>query len=253
MKRHIQEGSTKLILCVSAIAILIAAVPSYKETMRYVEKISAADFIVIDPGHGGFDGGAESADGVPEKDINLSIAKEIEALALADGWNVVMTRDEDVSLSGEEGSIRSRKTQDLLERKRVISEIKPEVAVSIHLNSFKEDPSVRGAQVFYPKESKDQILGEKSQALAEAVQRSLVLGIDDGTERGVLTKEGVMILKNAPCPIALVECGFLSNPEEAKLLADSEYQKKLAACIYEGILSFTGKEPKPDIRLVVSK
>ena len=253
MRRSFNGKKVKLILCLWTIALVVAVVPTYKETMKYVEKISSADFIVIDPGHGGFDGGAESADGIPEKDINLSIAKEIEALALKDGWNVVMTRDSDISLGEEGGSIRSRKTQDLLERKRIISEIKPEVAVSIHLNSFKEDTSVRGAQVFFPKECKDGLVQEKSQALAEAIQKEISAGIDDGTQRVVLSKDGVLILKNSICPIALVECGFLSNHVEAELLTSSEYQKKLAQCIYEGILSFTGKEPQSNIKLVVSK
>ena len=252
MKDIYKSKRIKILLCLSALILLVASIPTYKETLRYVEKLSSSDFLVIDPGHGGFDGGAESSKGIPEKDINLQIAKEIQALAEADGWNVVMTRNKDITLGDSEGTIRHRKTQDLLERKRIIAEVSPEVAVSIHLNSFREDCSVRGAQVFFPKESEDSLTATQSKALAEAIQSALTQGLSDGTNRTVMSKEGVLILKNAPCPMALVECGFLSNPAEAELLSDIEYQRKLARYIYQGILDFTGKTPTPKLEIITS-
>lgn len=252
MKSILKVKRIKVLFCLSALALLVAIIPTYKETLRYVEKLSSSDFLVIDPGHGGFDGGAQSSEGIPEKDINLQIAKEIKALAISDGWNVVMTRETDISLSEDQGTIRHRKTQDLLNRKQIITDVAPQLAISIHLNSFKEDVSVRGAQVFYPKECKDELLSKQCQALAEAIQTNLTKGLDDGTNRSVLKKEGVLILKNTSCPIVLVECGFLSNPAEAELLTDVEYQRKLAKYIYQGILDFTGKTPTPKLEIIKS-
>ncbi len=243
----------KVLFCLIIICLITAAVPTYQEVLKSVEKITSADVIVIDAGHGGFDGGAESIKGTSEKNINLAIAKELEALAKKDGWNIIMTRSEDLSL-GEDvnGAIRSKKTKDLLERKRIISEIKPMLAVSIHLNSFKEDRSVHGAQVFYPSGSEDKAVIADSKRLAEIVQESLETGIQDGKERTALSKSGVLILKNPSVPIIIVECGFLSNNQEADLLETSEYQKKLAECIYKGILTFTNKESKKEMNVIDS-
>jgi N-acetylmuramoyl-L-alanine amidase len=250
MRVNNKMNKLKYIVCLATICFIIAAVPMYNDVLKSVEKITSADVIVIDPGHGGLDGGAESAGGVSEKNINLAIAKELEALAKADGWNVVMTRDEDISLGEEaKGSIRSKKTKDLLERKRIISEIKPTATVSIHLNSFKEDRSVHGAQVFYPAGSEKESVISESKRLAEIVQGSLTKGIADGTDRTALSKSGVLILKNPSSPIIIVECGFLSNKAEADLLQSKEYQKKIAACVYEGIMTFSNKEVKKDIKI----
>lgn len=243
----------KIIICLTAICFIIAAVPMYNDVLKNVEKITSADVIVIDPGHGGMDGGAQSAGGVTEKNINLAIAKELEHLAKTDGWNVVMTRNEDISLGeNANGTIRSKKTKDLLERARIISEVKPNVTVSIHLNSFREDRSVQGAQVFYPSGSEEKPVIAESKRLAEIVQESLSNGIDDGTERIALSKSGVLILKNPATPIIIVECGFLSNSREAELLESEDYQKKLAACIYKGIMTFSNKEVKKDIKILDS-
>ncbi len=243
----------KIIACLATICFIIAAVPMYNDVVRSVERITSADVIVIDPGHGGLDGGAESAGGVSEKNINLAIAKELEQLAKVDGWNVVMTRNEDISLGDEaKGTIRSKKTKDLLERKRIISEVEPNVTVSIHLNSFKEDRSVQGAQVFYPAGSEKESVIAESKRLAEIVQECLTSGIADGTERTALSKSGVMILKNPKTPIIIVECGFLSNNEDAKLLESKEYQKKLAECIYQGIMTFSNKDVRKDIKVLDS-
>lgn len=253
MRVNCKLKKVKIIFCLTIICAITAAVPMYNDVIRNVERIMSADVIVIDPGHGGMDGGAESSNGVSEKNINLEIAKEIESLAKADGWNVVMTRDEDISLGeGEKGTIRSKKTKDLLERKRIISETKPTATVSIHLNSFKQDRSVHGAQVFFPEGSKENEVISESKRLAEVVQESLTKGIADGTERSALSKSGVLILKNPVAPIIIVECGFLSNAKEAELLESQDYQKKIASCIYQGIMTFSNKEPKKIIKVVDS-
>jgi N-acetylmuramoyl-L-alanine amidase len=225
------------------LAIVILAIPLQMDLL--VSKfVSNADILLLDPGHGGVDGGAEGANGVNEKDINLAIAFNIKRLAEADGWTVVMTREEDKGLYPEKNrqSIRSLKTADLLERKRIIEETNPLLAVSIHLNSFKQDPSVRGAQTFYPGANAEQHIIDESKLLAEKIQEKLVEGIADGTDRKALKKTDALIFKNPPVPIVIVECGFLSNREEEKLLTEESYQQKLAECIYRGIMEYTGKQ-----------
>ena len=131
-----------------------------------------ADILLLDPGHGGIDGGAVSTAGTCEKEINLAIAENIRKLAEDDGWTVVMTREDDRLLSvNTEGSIRSQKTEDLHARKDMIQNTAPLLAVSIHLNSFKEDPSVYGAQTFYPGKGETPDIPEESKRLAEAIQK----------------------------------------------------------------------------------
>ena len=244
----------KIALVVLAIAMAIGISPMYDNVISKVQQITSSDIILIDPGHGGMDGGASSAAGVTEKDINLSIAFYIRELAEADGWNVVMTREEDIGL-GDSGSktIRSKKTADLIARRNMIKDVNPTVAVSIHLNSFKQDRSVRGAQTFYPTGSGDQTVLDESKKFAEAIQEQLVAGMADGTDRTALGKRDVLMFKNPTVPMVIIECGFLSNPEEAKLLEQEEYQRKLAKFIYEGILLYTDREPSVPMQTIDSR
>ena len=256
MKRRKVDRKLKwgIVLAISAIAIIYGLHPVYDSLIAKVQQVTSSDIILIDPGHGGMDGGASSAAGVSEKDINLSISLYIKEYAEADGWKVVMTREEDKGL-GDSGSktIRSQKTADLIARRNMIKDVKPTVSVSVHLNSFKQDPSVRGAQTFYPGGQGEQYALDESKKLAEAIQEHLVSGIADGTDRVALVKRDVLMFKNPTVPMAIVECGFLSNPEEAKLLEQEEYQRKLARCIYEGILLYTGREPKKPINSIDSR
>lgn len=235
----------KLALLIVAIVIAAMVVPTGGNLLAKVTAMKNTEILLIDPGHGGIDGGASSASGVSEKDINLAIGLYIKELAEIDGWEVVMTRETDKGLYEEENrTIRSLKTQDLKARKEMIQKVKPVAAVSIHLNSFKQDSSVRGAQTFYPGGPGDQGILDDSKILAELIQEQLIAGIQDGTDRVALVKRDSLIFKHPAAPIALVECGFLSNPEEAKLLQQEEYQRKLAQCIYNGIMIFSGKEPQ---------
>ncbi len=214
-----------------------------------------SEVIVVDPGHGGFDGGAVSKDGTSEKDINLGIALQLAERLEAAGWEVVLTRTEDRALDEgdeERKRIRTRKTEDLRNRKKLIDEIEPILAVSIHLNSFQEDPSVRGAQTFYPARAENEKLLEESQRLAEEIQKELIDGLDDGTKREALAKKDVLLLKDPKVPTVLVECGFLSNPDDAAKLKKEAYQEKLSEFIYNGIIAFTGKKPVENLFVVDS-
>lgn len=256
MKRRKIKGNLrwKLAIVIIAAVMIFSISFNYDDIVANVQQITSSDVLLIDPGHGGMDGGAESAAGVTEKEINLAIAKYIRELAEADGWKVVMTREQDISLGDTNSkTIRSKKTADLIARREIIREVSPLAAVSIHLNSFKQDRSVRGAQTFYPSGPEDQIVFMESKRLAESIQEQLIEGIADGTDRIVLAKRDLLMFKNPTVPMAIVECGFLSNPQEAELLSSEDYQRKLARCIYEGILKFTGKERGEPLKSIDSR
>ena len=189
--------------------------------------------LVIDAGHGGFDGGAEAADGTGEKDINLAIAQYLAERAADYQVKVIMTREGDESLDrGEEGS---RKRNDLQNRKKIMEDADAALAVSVHLNSYPQDRSVYGAQVFYSSDEQERTDVLSSREIAEAVQNSLEINLPDGRTRSAMKKNDVLLLQNPPCRIILVECGFLSNEKEAELLKTAEYQQKLASAIWQGI------------------
>lgn len=240
-------------ICIGVLLLAAAAIPGYGKIARSVQSVMASDVLVLDPGHGGMDGGAESSRGVSEKSINLEIARQVKELAEAAGWRVVMTRERDTGLYEEDGgTIRSKKTRDLKARRELIQKTDPELVVSIHLNSFKEDPRVKGVQVFYPKAGGEESVLKQSKRLAKTLQSAVKKHIQDGKDRIPLAKNDVFLFKEVTCPIALIECGFLSNPQEAELLQKSDYQQKLAQGIFEGITAFTGKTPRKDIELVDS-
>lgn len=244
----------KIAMVLLLIAIAVTIRPAYEVILTGVQMLTNNEVLFLDPGHGGIDGGAESAAGVSEKNINLAIALYIKELAEADGWKVVMSRDEDTGLYQKENrAIRSLKTQDIMARKKMIEETKPLVAVSIHLNSFKQDRSVKGAQTFYPQGQGDQCVLDESKKLAEMIQKHLISEMADGTERVALGKSDLLLFKNPAAPIVVVECGFLSNPNEAKLLNQASYQKKLARSIYNGIMQYSGKNKKEKLKTIDSR
>ena len=189
--------------------------------------------IVIDAGHGGFDGGAEAADGTQEKDINLAIAEKLAAEAEKYQVEIVMTRDGDYGLYGADSV--EKKRDDLTARKKIMEESGAELAVSIHLNSYPQDTSVYGAQVFYAEGEQAGTDVHTAREIAENVQNALETSLPDGRERVAMKKNDVLLMKDPPCRFILVECGFLSCPGEAELLKTAEYQGKTAAAVWKGI------------------
>jgi N-acetylmuramoyl-L-alanine amidase len=247
IKRYGVITGISVFILISAIVVLIVPIELEILALKSVQ----ADILLIDPGHGGIDSGAVGQNGICEKNINLKISMLIKDMAEQDGWDVVMTREEDEGLypKKDRQSIRSLKTADLMARKKMIEDVRPLLAVSVHLNSFKQDPNVRGAQTFYPGTAEQTIVDE-SKHLAECVQRNLVEGLDDGTDRAALSKSDVFLLKNPKVPIIIVECGFLSNPVEESLLNQNDYQLKVAECVYRGIMEFSGKEKRTPIEII---
>lgn len=192
--------------------------------------------VIIDPGHGGEDGGATGVTGTLEKGVNLSISQKLQMLLEFYGENTVMTRNEDESIHNEGDSVRGRKISDIKNRVKLVKKAENPVLLSVHLNFFPQE-SCRGAQVFYSQHN------EKSKDLAESVQEMLKLGMNDGNNRSAKKAEkSIYLLNHVDCPAALTECGFLSNYSEEALLVTQEYQTKLAACIAAGYLQFISQE-----------
>lgn len=185
--------------------------------------------IVIDAGHGGKDPGKVGVNEALEKEINLSIALRLKSLLEQNDVLVVLTREEDKDLASEQAT--NRKNEDLRARAKLVEETAPVVLVSIHQNSFPEE-SVDGAQVFYYSGS------ESGKQLGRMVQERLKSEINDGNHRVAKANKEYYLLKKAVCPAIIVECGFLSNPAEAELLATEEYQEKLAFAIALGVMEY---------------
>ncbi len=214
--------------------------------------------ILIDPGHGGIDGGAESSGGVCEKDINLKISLLLREKLEDYDIDVVMTREEDRGLytgvknDGTEEmeiegkrSIRSLKSEDLSSRKKMADKLEPDAFISIHLNSFRQDRSVRGAQVFFSPGA-DEEIGGKSRQLAELIQQAFREQSGGVNQRQAMRKNDVLIMKNARVPTVIAECGFLSNLNEVSLLTDEAYQEELAESVKKGILLYLGIDEEKD-------
>ncbi len=225
------------------VAVFLALVLSYdfpaiKTWLSWSLPLSGK-VIAVDAGHGGADGGAVSAGGVQEKHITLAIAKDLRDYLQEAGAIVVMTRETDRDLADEDTrGLSRRKTEDLLRRVDKVRSSRADALISIHLNSI---PSSRwhGAQTFfYPQ-------NEEGKKLAVLIQEEIKKNLGN-TDREANTVDSVYLLKTLTIPAALVEVGFLSNPQEAQLMTDAGYQKKVAASIYRGILRFAaGEQPAP--------
>lgn len=181
--------------------------------------------LVLDAGHGGEDGGAVSLTGVPESQINLAIVLKLRDVLGLYGVDPILLRTEDVSLhdSGA-GTLREKKRSDLKNRVAAIEEVEEGTLISIHQNTY---PSGRyhGAHVFYAPT-------EGSQPLAEHIQNSIKAALQSDNERAVKQiPDTVYIMNHITCPAVLIECGFLTNPEEEARLRDEDYQRKLAAVV----------------------
>lgn len=188
--------------------------------------------VIVDAGHGLPDGGAVSSNGVTESEINLQIAFKLKNLLEQGGNKVILTRsDENGIYDANSNTIREKKISDVRKRVEIGNNSGADIFVSIHLNKI-EQSKYYGWQTFYKTGS------EKSQLLAEKIQESLNNAIQRENHREPAKLNSVYIMKHIEIPICIIECGFLSNPEEEKLLQTDEYQEKLAWGIYNGISDY---------------
>ena len=179
--------------------------------------------IIIDPGHGGEDGGATSCSGILESKFNLDIALRLNDMLHLLGYNTLMIRDTDRSVYTQGETIAQKKVSDLRERVRIINETDNAIVVSIHQNIF-PDGKYWGSQVFYANT-------EGSKSLAIKMQSQLQISLMPNNNRKSKQAKGVYLMEHIQCTGILVECGFLSNPEEEKKLRTDQYQKELSAVI----------------------
>lgn len=225
MRRSVQFlGTVILVAIVASFGIHlieeVQIVISHTLSEETEEKVS----IVIDPGHGGEDPGKVGVNGALEKDINLTVGLMVRDILEEKGYEITMTREEDVSMLGEE---TFSKVGDLSARVELMNAVQPELVVSVHQNSYTSE-SIRGAQVFYYTYSTE------GEALAESIQTEL-WQIDPDNARQIKANDSYYILSRTEVPMVIVECGFLSNEEEAELLATESYQKEIANAIVVGI------------------
>jgi N-acetylmuramoyl-L-alanine amidase len=194
--------------------------------------ISNRKIILIDPGHGGYDGGADGISGVKEKDINLNISLKLRDTLKEKGYNVVMTREADNALLDEGKRVGTKKAQDIANRCKIKEQSNADLFISIHQNYFPQG-KYYGSQVWYSKH-------EGSMELAHIVQENLKVDLDKGNKR--VEKPAKNDYKILTCsdnmPSILVESGFLSNYEEEKLLQDEKYQQKIADSLAKSIESY---------------
>ena len=195
--------------------------------------------VILDAGHGGEDGGAVSVAGDYEKDLNLALCQQMEILLKANGIPTVMTRTEDILLYDKTVDYHGRKKALDLAARRAIAEAYPNgIFVSIHMNSY-PIPRYHGLQVWYsPNHS-------ASHALAEAIQATVAATLQPANDRAVKAAgSNIYLLHRLQSPAVLVECGFLSNPEEAELLGDPAYRRQLALVLFLSLMEFENPSKK---------
>lgn len=234
MKRY-----QKVLLWIAGVLLLIIfiqypinrAIPNWKA----IPQPLAGQTIVIDPGHGGADGGASGKNGIKEKEITLKMSKKVREYAEQAGAIVHMTREKDEDLAAKETKgLSRRKSEDIRNRLAFIHEQEADFFVTIHLNAI-PDGRWSGAQTFYYPQF------PQNEHLAKMIQEE-IKGNLQNTDRTPLAINNIYLLKHAEVPGALVEVGFLSNDKERQLLEDSKYQEQMATSIYQGMLRYIVEE-----------
>lgn len=221
------------------IGIIIIASTIYIATVKRTIPVTAIPLdeptytIVIDAGHGEPDGGAISKSGIKESDINLYVAKDLELALDSLGYSVIMTRQDENNIadSDKQDTIRKMKVSDLANRVKIVNESGADLCISIHMNKFASE-KYYGWQTFYNKNS------EYNKILAEKIQNGISNNIDRENNRVALSIKDIKLTDESKIPTAIVECGFLSNPEDLRLLQTEEYRNKLVNGIIEGIENY---------------
>ena len=219
-------------LFISIFAFMFMTGKSQEYTVPTVSLPISGKTIVIDAGHGVPDEGAESSSGTTEAETNLKISLKLQELLEQSGCTVILTRsDENAIYDIDSKTLKQKKISDIHNRVKIGNESHADAFVSIHLNKIPQQ-QYDGWQTFYKEGS------EEGRKLAVSIQASLGEAIQKENNRVAKTIDNIYIIKHVEIPISIVECGFLSNPEEEKMLLDNEYQDKLAWGIYNGIINY---------------
>lgn len=228
-----------LFLYISTIILVIASLSSYARYSTPDYTSFDGKTIIIDPGHGGIDGGAVGIGKTLEKDLNLKLSKELAAALEKEGYKVILTRKDD-TLSCDDGeSLKSKKRADTKNRLRIADENPDALFISIHMNYF-EDSSAKGSQVFYS------IKNPESRKFASLLKMNLQKYVSSDNNRDI--KEAypsIYIMKNTKNTAVLLECGFISNREEEKLLNREEYRNKIITAIICTLKDYKGQISLP--------
>jgi len=198
---------------------------------------SSAVTVILDAGHGGEDGGTVGVNGILEKDLNLMIVKEIEAYLTEKGYQVICTRSEDILLYDRNVDYKGRKkVLDLAARLKVSREIENSVFISIHMNAFSRS-QYRGLQVYYSQNHSE------SAKLASIIQNMVRTKLQPENNRATkAASSNIYLLDRITSPAVLVECGFLSNAEECRLLCEEAYRKELSIILADAVMEFINQQ-----------
>ena len=214
-----------LMYCIAFLAVIFLCQYGSDAVTAMTENAAIGNrtVIVIDAGHGGVDGGATSCTGILESQTNLQIALKLNSLLQLLGYETKMIRTTDVSIYTDGNTIAAQKVSDLKNRVKILNETDQAILISIHQNTY-SDGKYYGAQVFYTQD-------EDSKKLATEMQNALIEHLNPGSKRQPKLAKGVYLMEHIDKPGILIECGFISNPEEAVKLNDETYQKKLCCVI----------------------
>ena len=230
-----KKAFSLIALAVCTLLIAISSAPPFSQIDVGTDETYRPK-IILDAGHGGFDGGAVASDGTVEKDINLSICMTLSEYLESYGYDVILTRSTDTATdSTDSDKIAIRKKSDMKNRLELMKRNPDAIFVSIHLNKFTTS-AANGSQVFYSGKS------DESEFLGEYIQKRIVSMLQPfNTRVNKKATSSTYLLYNATVPAVLVECGFLSNKQELELLKNPEYQSKIAFCIFCGINDYFSK------------
>lgn len=222
------------IMLVGSVAVSLRSIT---KDVPVIADIESFPVIVIDPGHGGVDGGAVGIDDIIEKDINLAICLTLRDMFMINGFDVVMTRETDISIHDEGVTgTRKQKTSDLRNRLSIVNSQADALFISVHQNKFASSKS-HGAQMFFSPNN------PRSELLASILQERIATDIQPGNTRQIKkASKDLFLMYEAKCPSVLIECGFLSNRDDAYQLTDPDYQSKLAFTIFASVMQYLGMD-----------
>ncbi len=238
MKLRNKNKSGREILILSVLIVLLFAflfsiiqlLKPKKEQYQFPVDTDSAYVIVIDPGHGGEDGGTSSKNGTLEKDLNLEISEKLLEKFTSNGYKAILTRSEDRLLYDTSADYKGRKKiLDMQERLRITNESGNAIFISIHMNSFPES-RYSGLQVYYSENN------PISELIARNIQKTVSSKLQPDNQRQIKAGKNIFLLQRLNIPAILIECGFLSNEEDAENLSDNNYQNSLVSLIFESII-----------------
>ena len=220
-------------ICFLAITLLLCSLFSRLDELFYYRAVlneePASRVIILDAGHGGEDGGATGTNGVLEKDLNLAITHALADLLRMAGHTVIETRADDALLYDQSTTKGHKKRDDLKNRLAFTERYPDSVFISLHMNTFPNN-TCRGTQVWYSPNN------DASRELASAVQSGVVSTLQPKNNRQIKeATSSIYLLRHATCPSILIECGFLSTPDECERLCDESYQRQLVAVLFSVI------------------